>query len=124
DKTHLRNTITGVVSYAYRIKLGVAHNLRFGLSAGIYQSTIHPSKAIVDDQLDDVILNGNRSLTAFKNEASLYYNFKKLEIGFSVPQVFEMAQSTNLSASRANVDLKRHMVTYIGYDIALGKKWD
>lgn len=124
DQTDLSNTFTGVLSYAYRIKLGESHNLRLGLSAGIYQSTITPRKAIVDDQLDDVILNGNRSQIAFKNEVSLFYNFKGLEFGFSVPQIFETAKTNKLSTTRANIELKRHMVAYLGYDIFLGKRWN
>lgn len=124
DQTDLSNTFTGVLSYAYRIRIGENHNLRLGVSAGIYQSTITPRKAIVDDQMDDVILNGNRSQIAFKNDVGLYYNFKGLQFGFSVPQVFETAKTNNLSTTRANVELKRHMVAYLGYDIALGKRWN
>lgn len=124
DQTDLSNTFTGVVSYAYRIKLGEAHNLRLGVSAGIYQSSITPRNGIVDDPLDEVVLNGNHSQIAFKNDVSLYYNFKGLEFGFSVPQIFETAKTSSLTTTRANIELKRHMVAYLGYDIALGNKWN
>jgi len=123
DKTDLSNTFSGVGTYAYRIKIGKDHNIRLGLSAGIYQTTLTPSDAIVDDQLDEVFVNGNHSQVSFKNDVSLYYNYKRLELGFSIPQVFETAKIGELAIGRANIELKRHIVAYLGYDLALGTNW-
>ncbi len=123
DQTNLINTFSGAASFGYRIKLGKAHNIRLGVSAGIYQLSINMRKAIVDDPFDNIILDGNRSQISFKNEVSLYYNYKKLEFGLSIPQMFETAKTKNLSAKLANVQLKRHIVAFLGYDIQLNNKW-
>ncbi|WP_158276172.1 PorP/SprF family type IX secretion system membrane protein [Brumimicrobium oceani] len=124
DNTDLTNTFSGVGTYAYRIKLGEEHNLRFGLSAGIYQTTLTPSDAIVDDQSDEVFANGNYSQLSFKNDVGLYYNYRKLEFGFSIPQVFETAKIGEMVVNRANVEMKRHIVAYLGYELPIGTKLD
>lgn len=124
DKTDLSSTFTGVVSYAYRIKLGKEHNLRLGLSVGIYQSSLSPRDAIVDDELDEVYVKGNRSQISFKNDFSLYYNFKRLEFGLSIPQIFETSKWNKLTETKANVELDRHMVAYLSYAIPLGQRWE
>lgn len=116
DQTHLISKFSGLLSYAYRIKLGSNSNLRLGLSAGIFQVAFDPSKAIVDDNSDDVVTSGRQSNMAFNNDFSAYFNFKKLEIGVSVPQILETKTQFDLTNGPTNFGLKRHLLGYIGYD--------
>ena len=105
------------LSYAYRVKLGDAHNLRFGLSGGLYQVKIDASTAQVDDLTDEVISGGAQTGMTFDSEFGIFYNYKGFQLGLSVPQIFE---------TRAKLDFqdldgftgKRHIVGYTGY------KWD
>lgn len=123
DKTNLISKFSGSIAYAYRIKLGVQHNLRLGLSAGIYQIGIRPGDAIVDDITDDIVVGGNQSSTAFKNNFSFFYNYKSFELGVSIPQVIETNADFNVASGNGSFALKRHFITYAGYDMKLNDKF-
>jgi len=116
DQTHLLSKFSGLLSYSYRIKLGSNSNLRLGLSAGLFQVAFDPSKAIVDDNTDVAVVSGRQANMAFNNDFSVYFNFKKLEIGVSVPQILETQAKLELVGSPANFGLRRHLLGYIGYD--------
>lgn len=120
DKTDIISKLRGSLSYSYRIKLGEQHNLRFGLSAGIYQLGTSTSSAIVDDRTDEIIQSGNQSSTAFSNDFSLYYTYKKLQVGISIPQLIEINAKYDLNNAEGGFGLKRHLVGYAEYDISLG----
>lgn len=120
DKTDIISKLRGSLSYSYRIKLGEQHNLRFGLSAGIYQLGTSTSSAIVDDRTDEIIQSGNQSSTAFSNDFSLYYTYKKLQVGVSIPQIIEINAKYDLNNAEGGFGLKRHLVGYAEYDISLG----
>ncbi|MBL4592880.1 MAG: PorP/SprF family type IX secretion system membrane protein [Flavobacteriales bacterium] len=122
DKTDIISKFSGGLSYAYRIQLGQEHNLRFGISAGLYQVNINLSNAIVDDVNDEIVLGGNQSSIAFNNDFSLFYNYKKLQIGVSIPQILATNAKFNLSNTEGGFGLKRHIVSYLGYDANISKK--
>lgn len=122
DKTDIISKFSGSLSYAYRIKLGSQHNLRLGLSVGMYQISVKPSNAIVDDITDDIVIGGNQSSIAFKNDFSLFYNYKNFQLGVSVPQVFETNANYSIVNGNGSFGLKRHIITYAGYNIKLTEK--
>tara|TARA_B100000809_G_scaffold99695_1_gene98260 strand:- start:1777 stop:3261 length:1485 start_codon:yes stop_codon:yes gene_type:complete len=122
DQTDIISKFSGSLSYAYKVKLGMEHNIRFGLSGGIYQITTNVSNAIVDDISDEIVVGGNQSSMAFKNDFSIYYNFKKLELGISIPQILETNAKYDLSSAEGSFSQSRHIVGYLGYDIPVSEK--
>lgn len=122
DKTDIISKFNGTFSFAYRVRLGDDHNIRFGLSAGVFQLSASTSSAIVDDPSDEIIQSGNQSSMAFSNEFSVFYNYKKLQIGVSIPQVVETYANFDVNDSPGGFQLTRHIVGFAEYDISLGEK--
>jgi len=122
DKAAYVSRFSARLSYAYRVKLGDDHNLRFGLSGGLYQVKIDATTAQVDDLTDDVISSGAQSGMTFDSEFGIFYNYKGFQLGVSVPQIFE---------TRAKLDFqdldgftgKRHIVGYTGYKWEVNDTW-
>jgi len=123
DKASFINRLSVRLSYAYRLKLGVNQNLRFGISGGMYQVQIDAMSAIADDANDEVISNGAQSGLAFDSEFGVWYNFKKFQFSLSIPQIFETTAGLDF-ASLDGFDAKRHLVIYSGYDFEINKNWN
>lgn len=123
DKAAYVSRFSGRLSYAYRIKLGDDHNLRFGLAGGVYQVKIDATNATVDDMTDEVIAGGAQSGMTFDSEFGIFYNYKGFQLGLSIPQVLE---------TRAKLDFQdldgftgtRHFVGYTGYKWEASDKWE
>jgi len=122
DKTDLITNFTGDLALSYGFHLGREHHIRLGVSGGMFQVNTSTRGAIVEDQTDEIVMSGNQRKTAFKNEFSIYYGFKKLEIGFSVPQIIETETSNQFGSNPGGFGLARHFVTYAGYKFDLTEK--
>ncbi len=88
----------------------------------MYQISTTLSNGIVDDISDDIIVSGNQSSMAFNNDFSIYYNYKKLEVGVSIPQIVETNASFDLATNNGGFGLKRHIVSTVGYDFEVSEK--
>jgi type IX secretion system PorP/SprF family membrane protein len=76
--------------YSYRLKLAKDQNLSFGISAGLKSAQIKHSEIIAEDPsaIIDVasrVFEGN----FFESAAGIVYEWGNLELGFSVPRLFE-----------------------------------
>lgn len=76
--------------YSYRLKLAKDQNLSFGISAGLKSTQIKHSEIIAEDPsaIIDVasrVFEGN----FFESAAGIVYEWGNLELGFSVPRLFE-----------------------------------
>jgi type IX secretion system PorP/SprF family membrane protein len=123
DNAAFISRFSAKLSYAYRINFGEDHNLRFGLSAGLYQVKVDATSAIVDDVTDEVVSGGAQSGMSFNSDFGVFYSIKGFQFGISVPQVFE----TEAKLQFQNVDgftEKRHYVGYAGYDYVINEKWN
>jgi len=122
DNTNMIQRLSGSGAFAYGIKLSADHNLRFGISAGFYQVQIDPSDVIADDLTDEVISGGTQVGTTFDSKFGVFYTFKGLQVGLSVPQVFE----TRANFDFANLDgfgISRTYVGYAAYKHDFNAKW-
>lgn len=122
DNASFVSRFSAKLSYAYRVKLGEEHNLRLGLSAGLFQVKLDATSAVVDDVTDEVVSGGAQSGMNFYSDFGLYYNLKGLEIGFAIPQVLE----TDAKLQYQGIDgftERRHYVGYASYDWKLNDRW-
>ena len=122
DKASFVSRFSAKVSYAYRIKLGDDHNLRFGLSAGLFQIKLDATNAVVDDITDEVVMGGAQSGMNFDSEFGVFYNLKGLQLGVSIPQVMETEADLQFEGIDGFTS-KRHFVAYAGYNHELNEKW-
>jgi type IX secretion system PorP/SprF family membrane protein len=78
---------TGVMgSYSYTLKINADNQLSFGLAAGILDHSINYNQAVVRDLDDPHLFEQRVHRTVFTADAGLAYNWKKLQVGFSIPQ--------------------------------------
>ncbi|MFT4602501.1 MAG: type IX secretion system PorP/SprF family membrane protein [Arenicella sp.] len=122
DKAAFISRFSAKASYAYRIKLGDDHNLRFGLSAGLFQVKVDATSAIVDDVTDEVVSGGAQSGMNFNSDFGIFYNLKGFQLGVSIPQVFETEAKLQFQGIDGFTE-KRHYIAYAGYDLQLNDKW-
>ncbi|MFT7612125.1 MAG: type IX secretion system PorP/SprF family membrane protein [Parvicellaceae bacterium] len=122
DQAAFVTRFSGRLSYAYRVKFGDDHNLRFGLSGGMYQVKIDATTATVDDLTDDVISGGAQSGMTFDSEFGIFYNYKGFQLGVSVPQIFETSAKLDFQDMDGFTG-NRHIVGYTGYKWEANDTW-
>ncbi len=123
DKASFVSRFSAKLSYAYRIQLGDDHNLRFGLSAGLFQVKVDASSAIVDDLSDEVVSGGAQSGMSFNSDFGVFYSIKGFQLGVSIPQIFETQAKLNYEGVDGFTE-RRHYVVYTGYDWVLNDKFN
>jgi type IX secretion system PorP/SprF family membrane protein len=87
DVTDITARMGAFANYSYKLKINDDMNLLVGLAAGVLNNRIDFSRAVVRDSDDPFMLTGNQSKTVFSADFGLGYTWKKLEVGFAVPQV-------------------------------------
>ena len=123
DNTPIIDKTSFTGSYAYGLKIGTDHKLRFGLSLGFYQVKLSFTDAVVADLTDNVIAGGTQSSFTFNNDFSVYYTHKNLYAGISVPQIVESSASYDIGSSDAAFVLERHYIGIVGTNVTLDKTW-
>ena len=88
DKTSILNRIGGYASYSYKLKINEDHNFRLGLGVGVMNTRIDFDQVVVKDQNDQSLYNLIRSKAVIGGNVGLTYNWKKLQVGFAIPQLF------------------------------------
>jgi type IX secretion system PorP/SprF family membrane protein len=124
DETDIFTHFYAALSYAYHLKVADNHMISFGISAVAFQSSVDLTKIKVENIIDPVILNKQSvSELVFNAGASLLYSFKGLNIGVSVPILFD---SKSLYNRENNIDeymLTRHYVGHASYDFRINDTW-
>ena len=90
DNRGVLSNTSANLSYAYRVKLSEESNLVFGLSGGFEERDIVRSKLIVDEQTDNVLLDGDYEGFNFDAGAGIKFDYKNFEIGISMPRISNM----------------------------------
>lgn len=87
DVTDITSRMGAFGTYSYKLKINDDMNLLFGLAVGVLNNSIDFSKAVVRDGNDPYLSNERQSRTVFSADFGLGYTWKKLEVGFAMPQV-------------------------------------
>jgi len=87
DVTDITSRMGAFANYSYKLKINDDNNLFIGLSAGILNNRIDFSKAVVRDTDDPFLFTEAQSKTVFSADLGLAYVWKKMEVGFCVPQL-------------------------------------
>lgn len=107
----------GYFSYAYHIRIKEEHTISLGLAAGVMQTTIDQNKAYTDQPNDPVLATLNRGV-GFDASAGINYRYKGLNVGFSIPQLFQTKLSyLNNKDIPLNYQLSRHYLIHTSYNI-------
>jgi hypothetical protein len=74
-------------NYSYKLKIDADNTLYFGLALGILDTKIDFSKAVIRDADDPMLFQTAQNKTVFSADFGMLYLWKKLTVGFAVPQI-------------------------------------
>ncbi len=124
DQSHLITNYGGRATYAYHIPFNEdkTHRLSVGLSAGVVSQRFDFTNATVDNESDITILDRTDNTVNFDMAAGLNYHFKGLNVGVSVPQIFNSNLKYNETGNYDNVEfsLERHFLISASYLMRFG----
>ncbi len=104
-----RNGVSG--NYSYSVNLGSGHSLTFGLAAGVVDHTINYNQAIVRDVDDPSLFEQKMHRTVFTADLGALYEWKRLQVGFAVPQLLGNKARFKSNDGTANYfDMQQHFV--------------
>jgi type IX secretion system PorP/SprF family membrane protein len=116
DVTDILSRTGGNVNYAYKLKINESNSLTFGLALGIVNNKVDFTKSIVLDKTDPFLNTQQLSRTVANADFGLAYNWKKLEVGFAIPQL--IGNSFNFSnnvGTTGSYTLARHYYGSLKY---------
>jgi type IX secretion system PorP/SprF family membrane protein len=119
DRTDMINRLSAVGSYSYKLNLGSDHFLRLGISAGMYQVNADATNATVFDNNDAVVINGINKGTTFSSEFGIHYNYKSIQFGVAVPEIFQRNINFNIAGLSSEYYLRRNLQVYGSYKYEL-----
>lgn len=109
DVTDITSRMGAFANYSYKLKINDDNNLFIGLSAGMLNNRIDFSKAVVRDTDDPFLFSQPQSKTVFSADLGLAYVWKKLEVGFCVPQLIgNKIKYKTTSGDDSYYNLERH----------------
>lgn len=121
---NLYNDNSGVVNrfnvqgtYAYRIKLGVGHNLDFGVGLGFMQVSVDPDAMDLQNQNDVLLSNRNFSSGILDGNAGLTYSLKGLKIELAANNILGLKGSFS---DLVNYETVRNYIATGSYRFYLG----
>ena len=124
DNAGQYNSTGGQIAYRYGLKLNEDHKLHFGLALGFLDNRIDFGN-LLPKHLDDPLINNPfQPATGFDANFGLTYEWDKLQVGFSVPQVLSNDLVYNNLANLSDVEygLVRHYIASARYDFELTDK--
>jgi type IX secretion system PorP/SprF family membrane protein len=116
DVTDITSRIGAFANYSYKLKINDDNNLFIGLAAGLLNNRIDFSKAVVTDTDDPFLFTEPQQKTVFSADFGLGYTWKKLEVGFAMPQVIgnKIKYRTN-TGDDSFYNLERYYVGSVKY---------
>ncbi len=119
DNTDIIHNINAQLYYAQKVHIAKDHIISLGVSFGLMQTYIDYNNAIATDPNDPhLLLNGKEGL-AFNMNVGLAYQWKKLTVGFSVPQVLNTYSPVSTQELYTTYSMQRHYIGSVSYEISI-----
>ncbi len=90
DKRGVFSSFTGEFNYKYKATIAKGHFLSFGITAGVYRTSLNLNSILEDqytDATDPVVTAQYYDKTHFLSSFGILYQFKGLEVGASSPHL-------------------------------------
>ncbi|MCT4602951.1 MAG: PorP/SprF family type IX secretion system membrane protein [Marinifilum sp.] len=118
DNVGIFDNTQALLSYSYRIVLTKDHFLRLGLSAGVsdFRVNMNDLRANPDDSY---LVNTDFKNTEFMANMGLYYTYKNIIAGLTIPQLLNNSVSKTDNGSKSSYNLIRHAMLTGGYKIKI-----
>ena len=122
DQTDIIHNINAQLYYAQKVRIAKDHIISLGVSFGLMQTYIDYNNAVVNDPNDPhLLLNGKEGL-AFNMNVGLAYQWKKLTVGFSVPQVLNTYSPVTTQLNYTTYSMQRHYIGSASYEISIANE--
>ncbi|HPD64841.1 MAG TPA: PorP/SprF family type IX secretion system membrane protein [Bacteroidia bacterium] len=116
DRTGLLDRMSMNLNYAYMVKLAENHQLTFALNGVLTENQFLMSNAQVKDYNDNLLTLQSFEGMRFDAGFGFRYNFKKLEVGFSVPYLLQSKVRYFTAENNEYVfDFYRHFNAIVSY---------
>jgi len=117
DNFGVFHNTNGQLDYSYKVKLGDSTNLYLGLGAGFTNIQLEFDKLYMHDKYDPILLAQPTNRLNFDGIGGLSVNWKRLNVGMSVPQLFNTAAKFSTSTRNATVLYRtvRHFIGTVDY---------
>ncbi|MBN2756642.1 MAG: PorP/SprF family type IX secretion system membrane protein [Bacteroidales bacterium] len=139
-KEGLFNNTNAFIDYRYKVNFKAQQSISFGISAGLESNKMDYGLIIAENQAAIIdVASKNYVGTNFETSAGISYKFKNLDLGFSIPQLFENKNIIGLSyvtianynyqLKNNNIELKPSLLfvknpkSLVLYDINLQTIW-
>ena len=119
DNTDIIHRVSAQFYYAQKIRFAKDHQLSLGVSLGIMQTHIDFSNVVANDQDDAHLLDAGKSATAFDMNVGLAYQWKKLTVSFSIPQVLNTSARITSQLKDAKYSMQRNFIAGASYEISI-----
>ena len=121
DISNIINKTSVMGTYAYHGKINENHKFSLGLSAGVLQNRIQFDKVITDNYTDKTLLSNLERGTTIDANFGGSYQWKKLDIGFAVNQLFgnKITYSQESKFKEVNFRNLRHYLITAGYSFSV-----
>ncbi len=123
DKQGLTGKAGGDILYSYSLGLNKTTHLAFGVSLGMMNHSINFAKAEVENTTDPILSTQSQSKTTIDGSAGIAFIGKKLEVGFSIPQLIGNKVNYNTqSATTAYFQQTPQYLSYLRYKFFINEE--
>ncbi len=123
DNTDLLSVFKANLSYTYKLKVENDQYLFFGVWTTFYQASVNTGGAIGIDPNDPLLQNGSKlNSSDFNAGFGINYNWKNLNIGFSIPSIFGLNTEYNTNTS-FNYKVQRQYQFHTSYLHEFNNQW-
>lgn len=122
DNTDIIHRTDAQLYYAQKIHLAKDQLLSLGFSAGIFGANIDFANAIAADAGDPHIFDAAKTGVAFDMNVGVAYQWRKLTIGFSIPQVANTHATLLNELQSADYGTQRQYIGNASYEISISNE--
>ena len=123
DVTDIISRSGAFVNYSYKFKISDSNNLYVGIACGVLNNKIDFSKALITDNDDPFLSQQSQNKTIFSADLGVVYIWKRLVLGFAVPQVLgNRIKYPILNGDNGYYNLNRHYQGSIKYTFDVSKE--
>ena len=122
DNTDIIHRVRADLYYAQKVRIAKDHVLSLGVTLGIAQTYIDINNAVINDVNDPHLLLNGKSGLAFNMNIGLAYQWKKLTVGFSVPQVLNTYTPVSSQMNYSTYGMQRIYIGNVSYEISIANE--
>ena len=123
DVTDIIGRTGAFTSYAYKLAISDSNTIYFGIAGGVINNKIDFSKALIRDNDDPFLSQQSQNRVIFSADLGVVYVWKKLTVGFAVPQVLgNTIKYPILNGDESYYNLNRHYQATAKYVFDVSKE--